>query len=1613
MGSYYTNLQICAAMFLSIVLSFFPKAEGGTTKHLEWQLPIDGHSYSSVTVRASTEKQGIQEESFTGEVTISGKTGQAFIVCAERLSSENFYLEASAAVTPVSSDSDERVNIYALTLSEEAGKLTIVQGQPCPEHFKLQYPIASEQHIRSEKPFFVESKRSAKDQDNQNSDVITPASFPITPKSLASRSGGGYGIDDQNDFKRPPFMLMPDKAMANLILLPTMNLPADWREYRPFTGLYHWLTDTGHEGVTILVRFDNMPVVTLRISQAESRELAGNILNARQLLHWLAPRLSGREQLIQQLLDLSADSDEQPSPLSEETLESIRKHLAIVLEQPDTEFSLAFEYSELARNLNRQNKTQSPPGIIQLGTTQSTTTHNAATGGGTGRQGRSGIPASNQDGKKTKKEPAQYPAPDTRHNEFTDYVFAGAEYYTVRLHQTEYRISKWQVLAHLDKPVSEADLRLSCQDCQQGGISLQDMLPHAETHQLTCDQCQQFQPTAGTVEARRRMLLSHTQSQCNEYKGEVQTAPLTDESLSLFRFMIRFGTEESLLDLLQQFDLSVVAEDLRRADRYQRIILHDLAQYASPEVVKAFLERFRQWITVDLLQRSDRYGWTPMHYLFQCQPEQTIIETIQNVGQLITHELLSRQNHRGSTLLHTLYHRALFPAVAEVFRGLRSQGSDPFSQGLLAIQDASGVNLLHILFACGDDPLIYDFIDRLSHRITSAELGTETLNGETPLHPLFEQVSASAIIRLIDASTIHFNSELLRKKRASDGYTPAHLLFARGDVALTRIFLDSRYHHIDRTLATTTNNAGVSVLQVLLQHSLPAVALPWLHQGNPEHKAFLKATFGTKPDIEWPELLNQARQHNQMTPQLHWVMKELESVSIEEFSVEPSAPILESSAPPIEPLASLSLDPRPSAPPEFMPEKTEPEFIKADIKDKRPVTPDAAMSEIPKPREVIKITEKSGVTDDSGENQLHKIARESSLKEIAAIFGQNAETITPAMLSADNIAGCTPFHILVDRGISPSAIFPWFLHGLKDAVAKELLDQNRSAELSWQQIYDYARVSSYVEKDQKLKQILELLEPILGKTPDLPEAVAPAAPPTTKIATGATAYMECPICSEPMEENCALTPCCDQIFHRQCIERWVGKNKNPCSHCREFLDVHQLRNVRAPLIVVEKGDEPEVIDVRPKVKPEETGSAPDGANGSGSGTKPDINVPPTDEEPNSDTSQPKAKPKEREHTASPPPQPSAYFSSGVQPSTIFVVNPAHSQEKVWTPLHQAAKEGNIERIKQLIRLGADPNAVEEKKTSDILESYLTPVGVAAAYGKAEALQILIDEYGVSPYFMAGSKHPVIGRAAREGQIEIIQLLIDKYGVDPNAGPCPAVGCAVIGKHIDVVRLLIEHYGVSPNTTCSLRVFDEPLVFLAVSSGSIPLTKLLVEEYHVNPHTLSKHGTTVWNQAFSIKADKVVTEMVLLLLGYGVSPHVRGIGSPILTFAAGHGDIDLIKMLIDKYGLDPHEDDESALSNAAYCGKIDVVRLLIEQYKAKPQIGTVSEALHGAVHSGNADLVKLLINKYHVNPHATDCFGYTILHAVNKDDHKLRQMIINDYGVTVEREEKKKQDCFLQ
>ena len=734
-------------------------------------------------------------------------------------------------------------------------------------------------------------------------------------------------------------------------------------------------------------------------------------------------------------------------------------------------------------------------GIIQLGGNQSTEAQKPASSSAHGRQGSSNSHSGRGDTPNRQKQPGRlYPTHGEGSEDPDIETLPDAPFgYTIKIHQTEYRISKQQVLGNLNIPVSQAPFLLNCMDCQQGDIPLVNMALHAERedHKLVCPLCQQFKPEPGTVNARQRMLQSHVQSDCRQYRGEVAVPPFVDESLTVLRFIFRFGSEETRLDLLQQFDLPVTAEHLQQADRYRKTLLHDLAQYASKSVIFAFIKRFKASINQELLQLQDSYGSTPLHYLFQAQPEDLILEVIKEMRQLMTNRLLSLQNQSGSTLMHILYHKGFIQAVRNIFRQSLRIDDAHLKLKTLKLQDYSGINFLHILFSCKDSRLIYDFIDE-------------------------QQI--------------------------------------------------------------------------------------------------------------------------------------------------------------LEPLASLS--PEPSAPSESLLERPEPTQQKAGKETKN---------------------------------------------------------------------------------------------------------------------------------------------------------------------TGATAYMECPRCNESMDDGCSLTPCCDQIFHRECIKKWVGANKKPCSHCRGFLDINLLRNVKAPLIVVKGGHAPEFINTLPVGKPDEARTSP-------------ANKPVT----HFDTK-----------SASQRIAPTGYDGlrkavANSDVATVLACIEAGMRLDKYddtgeTLLINAARKGDTAIVKLLIENGAEIDQIHKQHGS-------TALMFAAQNGHTKTVQALIDLGANINRGSTVNYYTALMFAADGGHTETVQALIDR-GANINQGTTnngtTALMTAADKGHTETIQALIDrganiNQGTTNNGTTAL-------IFAAHNGHTETVQALIDRGANINQGT-----TEIGITALMVAAQNGHTETVQALIDRGAN-----------------------------------------------------------------------------------------------------------------------------------------------
>jgi ankyrin repeat protein len=249
---------------------------------------------------------------------------------------------------------------------------------------------------------------------------------------------------------------------------------------------------------------------------------------------------------------------------------------------------------------------------------------------------------------------------------------------------------------------------------------------------------------------------------------------------------------------------------------------------------------------------------------------------------------------------------------------------------------------------------------------------------------------------------------------------------------------------------------------------------------------------------------------------------------------------------------------------------------------------------------------------------------------------------------------------------------------------------------------------------------------------------------------------------------------------------------------------------------------------------------------------------------------------------------------------------------------------------------------------------------AAAAGNAAAVEELLQQgadinaqgrFGNTPLMMA----------VQSDKVDMVKLLLKK-GADPDGLGGAALLTAIDGDNLEIVKLLLEG---GANTD------------VAENDGTTPLTKA-VQRNH--------------------------TAMVKLLLEKGANPNTW---SPPLYFAAGQGDVEVVRLLLD-HGADINEtnaNQTTALHQATLNGRAAVVKLLIERgakIEAKDQFGATP--LHEAAHWGQPEAARELLDRG-ANVQARDDHGDTPLHIAAHRGCTAVVKLLLDRGANIEARNK--------
>ena len=268
-------------------------------------------------------------------------------------------------------------------------------------------------------------------------------------------------------------------------------------------------------------------------------------------------------------------------------------------------------------------------------------------------------------------------------------------------------------------------------------------------------------------------------------------------------------------------------------------------------------------------------------------------------------------------------------------------------------------------------------------------------------------------------------------------------------------------------------------------------------------------------------------------------------------------------------------------------------------------------------------------------------------------------------------------------------------------------------------------------------------------------------------------------------------------------------------------------------------------------------------------------------------------------------------------------------------LHEAAEDGDLERVGQLLEMGFPP---------DLVVDGITPLAAAARGDQLEVCRRLLErgaEAGPGAQQAACRRTP---EAAR-----VLELFLD-HGVDPQALLPAVVGYSTVAA----ARLLLQR-------GADLNQADE--------EGEFPL----------------------------YQACSRSTAMVRLLLQQGANPlQLNEDGSHGLHFCACWGYDDRLRALLQG-GVPPdllEEGGLSALSWACGTGQLGCARLLLEA-GANPDLASPHHTpLHVAGHYGSPAMVRLLL-EHGADPGRRDRQGHTAAQIAGRYSPDLLRVIAEE------------------
>ncbi|KAL0964710.1 hypothetical protein UPYG_G00327890 [Umbra pygmaea] len=353
-------------------------------------------------------------------------------------------------------------------------------------------------------------------------------------------------------------------------------------------------------------------------------------------------------------------------------------------------------------------------------------------------------------------------------------------------------------------------------------------------------------------------------------------------------------------------------------------------------------------------------------------------------------------------------------------------------------------------------------------------------------------------------------------------------------------------------------------------------------------------------------------------------------------------------------------------------------------------------------------------------------------------------------------------------------------------------------------------------------------------------------------------------------------------------------------------------------------------------------------------------------------------------------------------------------------LHLASKEGHVEVVAELIKLGANVDAATKKGN--------TALHIASLAGQVDVVKELVTN-GANVNSQSQNGFTPLYMAAQENHLDVVRYLLDNGSTQSIAtedGFTP-LAVALQQGHDQVVSLLLEN-----DTKGKVRL---PALHIAARKDDTKAAALLLQNDHnadveskmtVNRttesgftplHIAAHYGninvaTLLLNRgaAVDFKARNDITplhvaskrgngNMVKLLLERGAKIDARTKdGLTPLHCGARSGHEQVVEMLLDRGApiLSKTKNGLSPLHMATQGDHLNCVQLLLHHEVPVDDVtNDYLTALHVAAHCGHYKVAKVIVDKK-ANPNAKALNGFTPLHiACKKNRIKVMELLLKN------------------